>query len=241
MLRTTLSEERVVEGISPPAVLAEHVARYAFAAKYVRGLRVLDLACGSGYGTDMLKRAGAAEVVGVDLDPESVQYARDRYETDGLSFLEGDACDPPDCLNSHPFDLIVSFETIEHLDRPSQFLDVCGRLLAPSGMLLVSSPHRHRVTADGKPANPYHHQEWTTAEFEKLMHFHFGEVGLYGQLHKVNSNGIPLPRRLAGAVGKLQGYPMKNPNKVYPLPGPTLFGLWQTYPAYLIAACRKPR
>lgn len=236
MIRTTVSEERVIEGISAPEVLAEHRARYAFAAKYVRNRRVLDLSCGSGYGSAMLHEAGAREVLGIDLDPEAIEIARRHYETPGLTFMEGDALDLPAL---EPFDVIVSFETIEHLDRPSRFLDGCNDLLCPGGMLFVSTPHRHRVTADGKPANPFHHQEWTTSEFQKLLQFHFDEVGMYGQLHKIKAHRLPLPRMLAKFIARLQGYRLKDANRIYPLPGPYIGGLWQNYPAYLVGVCRN--
>src|SRR5688572_18974511 len=114
--------ERVIEGTSPPELFAEHLARYRFAAKYVAGGRVLDIACGSGYGTALLREAGGREVVGVDVDPEAIAYARSRYQGVGVTFLAGDAASPP---VAGRFDLIVSFETIEHLRDPERFCRAC--------------------------------------------------------------------------------------------------------------------
>src|SRR5437660_10222402 len=115
----------------------------------------------------MLQEAGASSVVGVDRDSETVEYARRRYGGEGVSFIQADACAPP---AMPPFDLIVSFETIEHLDDPVRFLDVCRGLLVLSGVFIVSTPYRHRVRADGSPINPVHKQEWQTREFEALLH-----------------------------------------------------------------------
>jgi SAM-dependent methyltransferase len=235
MIRETVSEERVVEGAAPAKTFAEHIARYRFATAWTQGKSVLDMACGSGYGSRSLLDAGADSVVGVDLDSDAIDYARERYATEGLTFEAGDACAPPDLGR---FDAIVSFETIEHLTEPERFLDACVDMLDRDGVLIVSSPHRHRVDDQGKPANPFHVYEWTTAEFEALLKTRFAKVEMYGQLMKLSKGR--LPRSLAAAVGALQGQRIKDPGSIYRLPGPGLFGLWKYHPAYLIAVCKKP-
>src|SRR2546426_8872802 len=91
-------------------VHAEHLARYRFATQFARRRRVLDAASGEGYGTAMLAAAGAGAAVGVELDPDVVAHAREKY---GLEFVQGDVCDLP--FDESSFDLVVSFETIEHV------------------------------------------------------------------------------------------------------------------------------
>jgi SAM-dependent methyltransferase len=230
--------ERVVEGEVPAKVMAEHRARYAFAAAHVAGRSVLDVACGSGYGSRMLRDAGAATVLGVDRCPDAVAYARQRYETDGLRYATGDACD---LTALGQFDVIVSFETLEHLPDAERFLAACRQALQPDGTLLVSSPYRHRVRPDGRPLNPFHVREWRTEEFHDLLKGYFRGVTLYGQVCRLAKGWVPLPRGWAIPVAALRGVRLKDPAFIYPLPGPGFLGLWQPFPGYLLAVCREPR
>ncbi len=234
---TTLldSEERIIEGRTPERMFGEHVARYEFASRHLAGLCVLDVACGTGYGSSRLRAAGAAEVLAIDVDHDAVAYGTQRYGRAGLRFLQGDAHDP---LISGPFDAIVSFETIEHLDRPEQFLQTCRNLLAPGGLFFVSTPYRHDMDAAGQPKNPFHKQEWRTEEFEALLHRWFGSVELYGQALKLEKRRFQLNRRWAAPLAWVQGYRLRDPHHIFRLPGPRFGGLWQSYPAYLVALCR---
>lgn len=118
-------------------MLELHLARYQTAAGYVSGKRVLDIACGTGYGSQMLRLAGALFVVGVDLSAETVRYARQKYQTPGVEFICADA---ENFEWSEPFDVVVSFETIEHLHHPKMFLERIYRLLVPGGNFLLSVP-----------------------------------------------------------------------------------------------------
>lgn len=228
-------EERVVEGQSPEKLLLEHRARYTFAVPLIRGRRVLDVACGSGYGSRMLLEGGAREVVGLDCDAEAIALARRRYQAPNLTYLQADACNPP---SLQPFDVIVSFETIEHLADPERFLEVCCHLLVPGGMLIVSTPYRHRMRADGRPANPYHVREWRTDEFADLLRPRFSAVAMFGQALKIRSRR--LPRWPAKILARLQGCRPGDVEAFYALPGPRFLGLWNAFPAYLIAVCRGP-
>src|SRR3989304_4043351 len=136
-----MSVERAVPG-SPEwgELAAPHLARYLFAGEYAPGRRVLDAGPGSGYGARMLRTAGASSVVGIDVAPEAVRSAREHFAGDGIEFLVDDCWQPRHV--SGPFDLICSFENIEHLDRPEDFLAAAAGLLAPDGVLLVSTPDR---------------------------------------------------------------------------------------------------
>ena len=83
--------ERVVPGVTPDRILVDHLARYRFAARRVAGLRTVDVACGTGYGARMLAAGGAAPVIGVDLSPEAIGYARTHFATARVNFLVADA------------------------------------------------------------------------------------------------------------------------------------------------------
>ena len=114
-----------------------HLGRYETAARYVRGKRVLDIACGSGYGSQMLALAGASAVVGVDVCPQTVHYAGKHYQAPNVKFVCADA---EQFEWPERFDVIISFETIEHLHHPAKFLDRIHSLLVPQGEFILSVP-----------------------------------------------------------------------------------------------------
>lgn len=158
----------------------EHWHRYAFAAPVARGRRVLDAACGEGYGSALLARE-ASSVLGVDVDPASIAHARTRYgESGNLRFAEADVA-RLDHLPDASFDLIVSFETLEHLEAQEAMLDGFHRLLAPAGVLLVSTPDRRTYSDLTGFRNAHHVRELYREEFEALLASRFPARRLYGQ------------------------------------------------------------
>ncbi len=167
--------ERMVPEEAAPATFWEHLYRYRFAAGFVRGQRVLDIACGEGYGTAALTHAGAASIIGIDLSEEACLHARRKYAIDARP---GSAEAIP--LSNNSIDLIVSFETIEHLDRPEHFLDECLRILAPGGTLIISTPNRDVYRAAGE-YSPFHHSELSEDEFITMLRQRFSEFELYVQ------------------------------------------------------------
>ena len=108
--------ERMVPEEAHARIFWEHIARYRFAKDFVRGKRVLDIACGEGYGAAALAKAGAASVTGVDISRDACERARRKY---GLDARTGDAQAIP--VPDRSIDLIVSFETIEHVDCTGRF------------------------------------------------------------------------------------------------------------------------
>jgi ubiquinone/menaquinone biosynthesis C-methylase UbiE len=158
----------------------EHWHRYAFALPWARGRRVLDAACGEGYGAALLARAGAT-VTAVDVSAAALAHARTRYgEVPGLAFQQADVA----ALSHLPdasFDLIVSFETLEHLEAQDAMLAGFRRLLAPAGLMLVSTPDRHTYSDLTGYRNEFHVRELYRDEFEALLERHFGAHRLFGQ------------------------------------------------------------
>lgn len=158
----------------------EHWHRYAFALPQARGKRVLDAACGEGYGSDLLSRE-ARSVLGVDISDESVAHARRRYGSrDNLSFQAADVSRLDD-LDDQSFDLIISFETLEHLQAQEAMLAGFARLLAPDGLLLISTPDRHTYSDLTGYRNEHHVRELYRDEFESLLGANFPLHRLYGQ------------------------------------------------------------
>jgi GT2 family glycosyltransferase/SAM-dependent methyltransferase len=169
--------ERFVPGVQGPMKL-EHLQRYACVERLARGRRVADIACGEGYGAAILARH-AARVVGIDISAAAAQHARQRYRAvRNLAFAAGRCEALP--LATGSVDLIVSFETIEHLEDHEACLSEFRRILAPDGRLAISTPDPTAyVTA--KHGNPFHVRELTFAEFKALLDKRFATVRFWGQ------------------------------------------------------------
>lgn len=134
---------------------------YEIAARQVKEKRVLDIACGVGYGCQILCNAGAKTVLGVDACSDTIKYAEKRYQANGIQFL---------CANaeqfewSEQFDVIVSFETIEHLHHPDKFLERIHKYLTPEGDLFLSLP-----LGETRHFDPYHLHAFTQEEIFDLL------------------------------------------------------------------------
>ncbi len=182
-----IPRERVVLNAGfPKYVEEEHLARYGFASRWVKGKRVLDLACGSGYGSKMLAEAGAKSVVGVDLSKEAIAHARRHYAGRTIRYLVGDGEDLSRLgLRDQSFDLAVSFETIEHLRHPESMVREVCRLLKPGGEWIVSSPDPRMSgllnLPAARPTNPFHVREFRNSELAGLMDRQFTVSECVGQ------------------------------------------------------------
>lgn len=145
--------------------LAEHVVRYAALASLVSERRVLDIACGEGYGSWLLKEWGAASVIGVDVSADAVQAAQRQFGREGVQYLAADACSVAEKLTPGSFDLIASFETLEHLEDPERFLAGLKTLAAPGAQIFISCPNDH-VALPPDQSNPFHLRKFTFEEFK---------------------------------------------------------------------------
>jgi SAM-dependent methyltransferase len=182
VLPLTLTGERTL-----PDVPAEnywfrrHLAVYEWVGARVIGRRVLDMACGEGYGSEVLSR-GAASVVGVDANPDAHEHARTRYRCQNLSFDRGlvERYGAPGS-----FDAVVFLQTIEHVQDPTAVLEHFRALLAPGGAAYVSTPNLLTLAPPGaeKSGNPWHLREYRAHEFDHLCRTVFSEVDLLGVFH----------------------------------------------------------
>ncbi|KGX90558.1 SAM-dependent methyltransferase [Pontibacillus halophilus JSM 076056 = DSM 19796] len=163
--------ERVIPQYMKPSnnMLLEHMARYQFALPFLEG-RVLDLSCGAGYGTHMIakqRKNEVHEVIGVDIDPDVVHYAKGEYRHPHASYQVADATDAELAKQLGTFDAIVSFETYEHIVDEKALLDNYDRLLKPGGTLIVSTPFGQ---GRGKECqSPFHVHQITEHEFHHLF------------------------------------------------------------------------
>ena len=172
--------ERVIPGQVDLDLWNEHFARYLFAARLSRNKRVLDLACGSGYGSAALAQS-ASLVVALDNSADALEYARAAYP--GLRFVQASATAIP--LKDGYFDLVVAFELIEHLDHWPALLSEARRLLAPGGQFIVSTPNKSYYAESRRQAgpNPFHAHEFEFDEFQIALRETFPHVSLFVQNH----------------------------------------------------------
>ena len=158
-----------------------HSVVYEWIRTRVGGLRVVDMACGEGYGTGILART-ASSVVGVDANPDAYEHARAKYERPGVRF-ERTLIDAFD----EPCDAVVFLQTIEHVTNPGAILEHFKALVAdsPSAVVYVSTPNVLTLAPEGaeRSGNPWHVHEYRPAEFRALCEQHFGDVEVLGLFH----------------------------------------------------------
>ncbi len=149
------------------AECAIHLNRYFTAKQYVAGKRVLDVACGEGYGSKLLKSWGAESVVGVDISESALQVANSKFAEEGITFLHHSAEELP--FESNSFDVVVSFETIEHLEHPEKFLEEISRVVKFNGTVLISCPNDSYYEKNEQDySNPFHKRQYTWFEFKEI-------------------------------------------------------------------------
>lgn len=230
---------------TPPWVRHQHFARYYWAAQFANGAVVADAACGTGYGTAILASAGAVCVDGYDLAPEAVEEAGKLYRAVNATFRVADVRDLP--VPAARYDVFVSFETVEHVERPADYLLEVQRVLRPDGLFLCSTPHRcltnPGISINTKPFNRFHYREYLAQEFETELAPYFGSVSLYCQslyspgyvrfLNRIGRSSPKVAFRLHQAR-KLFGIPWESRARHWPHPIPR-----HEVPEMLIAVCRK--
>lgn len=174
----------------------EHLHRYLVAREWCRDKDVLDVASGEGYGTALLGQV-ARSALGVEIAPEAVDHANDAYKTNNLRFVVGDARSLPS--PDATFDVVTSFETIEHFAEQRLFLSEIRRVLRPGGMLIISTPDRDNYSPTESAANPFHVRELAREEFDALLRSYFAEISvllqrpMFGSVLLPNEGGKAAP------------------------------------------------
>jgi SAM-dependent methyltransferase len=156
-----------------------HLVVYEWIAARTHGRRIVDLACGEGYGSAVLGRT-AASVTGVDANPEAFEHARAKY-TGGAVRFERNMIE----LWDGDVDCVVFLQTIEHVQEPDAVLERVRELVGPNGVAYVSTPNVLTLAPKGaeRSGNPWHVREYKPAEYRALCERHFGSVDLLGLFH----------------------------------------------------------
>lgn len=193
----TFTGERVIPKITPYDIYQEHIARYVFTSRFIKNKVVLDVACGTGYGTFFLSKSGVEKIIGIDISEDAIKYALTRYKGGNIEFIVGNATSLP--FPDEFFDVVVSFETIEHISEYEKFLIECKRVLKNNGIFICSTPNK-KVSSPNtiKPLNPFHVKEFFPEEFEEILSRNFEDIRLYGQ-----HNIFLIKKRIAGIIGKI--------------------------------------
>ena len=186
-------ERLIPEAQHGQLVHAEHLVRYRLAARLAGSRRVLDIACGEGYGSAMLAAAGATSVVGVDVDARTVELAASRYPDARYACADIGALP----FDDGAFELVASFETIEHVREPERALDELARVTAPGGLLVISTPNKRSYLVE----NEFHEREFTSEEFLDLLADRFPKVQPVLQ-HNWNTSLILGPEAARDAGGE---------------------------------------
>ena len=168
--------ERIVPDDAPAGIVALHLKRYDFARRFCAGAGVLDAGCGVGYGAAYLAE-DAATVIGVDASADAIAHARSRYGGPRTSFevMDVTALTFPDAT----FDVVCSFETIEHVRDPRAAVREAARVLRPQGVYVASTPRVEKTCLS--PENPFHEVEYAPEDFASLLRESFEQVEIFGQ------------------------------------------------------------
>lgn len=173
--------ERFISSLTEPEISYEHWHRYLYTTRFVKDKVVLDIACGEGYGSFLFSTSNAKKVIGVDIDEEAVRNAKNSYKNSDLEFVNGDVTSIP--IESNKIDVIVSFETIEHINEHQQklFLLEIARVLKPDGILIISTPNKLTYSDLPDYKNKFHIKEFYVDEFLDFLRKKFEYIELLGQ------------------------------------------------------------
>jgi 2-polyprenyl-3-methyl-5-hydroxy-6-metoxy-1,4-benzoquinol methylase len=176
-----------------------HIASYEFALKYVNNKKVLDYGCGTGYGTYMLSKS-ALSVVGVDVSGDSVSYAQEHFVSDNLTFKSIDE------ISIEKYDVIVSFQVIEHVSNDKAYINNLIKLLNPNGVLLLTTPNKQGRIFNyiQKPWNKYHLKEYSVKSMSNLLKRFFADFEI---LHISSVSDLVLPEILRRKKQRLISLP----------------------------------
>ena len=175
--------ERYIPSSKWEKIDMEHNQRYTFALQYIKDKIVLDAACGEGYGSYLMAQT-AKHVTGIDISEEAIEHASSKYRKDNLIFIR-ESVDKIN-LNSDSIDIVISFETIEHVNEEMQisFIKEIHRILKIDGILIMSTPNRVEYSDRTKIKNQFHVREFNKNQFEELISDEFSDVEFYSQYYE---------------------------------------------------------
>ncbi len=182
--------ERYVPWVDDAIISYEHLHRYRFAKEFVKDKKVLDLACGEGYGSFILAE-DAMKVVGIDIDNTTIRHASSKYNRENLNFLRGSITDVP-IKKDKIFDVIVCFEALEHIEEHEGLMREVRRLIKNEGIFIVSTPNKYLYSDVANFKNPFHLKELYLDDFKSLLSKFFKNIFLCGQKVYPCSNIFPL-------------------------------------------------
>lgn len=162
-------------------VWAEHYARYIFSSQFVQNKIVLDIACGSGFGSFYTSNKGAKKVFGIDIAKEAIKYAERKFSSNNIEYKVG-ACEEIPLPNGS-VDVVISFETIEHVKDYNKFLSEIKRVSRPNALVILSTPNS-RVYPKG---NHFHLKEFDYKEIDSLLKSQFENVKFFYQHNWLSS------------------------------------------------------
>lgn len=174
-----LTGERFIPGLMGITEL-EHLNRYYFVVNQIdlKDKIVLDIASGEGYGSNVLSRF-SKKITGVDISYEAVEHAKNKYKSENLQYIQGDAAAIP--LADDSIDVVVSFETIEHHDKHTEMISEIKRILKPNGVLIISSPDKYYYSDVPNFDNEFHVKELYYKEFKTLISDNFSKSYFFSQ------------------------------------------------------------
>jgi len=180
------SERQELNEISP--WWGEHVHRYNEVIKQLKGNEnVLDIACGTGFGSNLLASKIDGNIIGGDLSAETIELCKNSWNANNLTFQVMDGTQLK--FEDNAFDVVVSFETIEHTTAFNEMITEFKRVTKKGGKLFISTPNKLINSPSGVVTNPYHTQEWYYKEFVELLDAHFEKYQLFGQKYTRYKNG----------------------------------------------------
>lgn len=192
--------ERVIEdayktSASTYLIYLFHVATYDFCRPYIEGKTVLDFGCGSGYGTHMLSKH-CKDITGVDISPDAVRFAAANYRNDNLTYRQiDDVQTTPLPYPDSSFDVVISFQVMEHIAQDAKYLREISRVLKKDGIVIIATPDRKtRLFPGQKPWNQYHVREYAPLELLEMLQRNFGDCELFGMTARDDIVEIELKR-----------------------------------------------
>lgn len=157
---------------------ASHLARYYWVIDHIKGKKVLDAGCGSGYGDNILAEY-ANEVVGIDISKNAVEYAIKKYKRPNLKFFSADLNHKLD--TKEKYDVIVSFDVLEHIPKTDVYLKTLSDRLGNDGKLIIGTPNALQSLNYNTRENPFHVKEYSPGELKEMLKKYFNEVQMIGQ------------------------------------------------------------